>query len=114
MANSKSTRTRARKSPTDQPPTVAQRNRAIRQLRKSGGAHVPRPPNFLIQDTPAQTIERCKRVVNWLAHISQPLRGGDLDAAEADVLHTVVDALEHAERVVRSIGAQADLEVAHA
>jgi hypothetical protein len=73
-----------------------------------------RPVNRLVQDTPAQTIDRCRQIVNWLAHIEQPFRGGDLDAAEADVLHMVADALEHAEKVVRSVGSLADAEVTHA
>jgi hypothetical protein len=106
MATKKSTR--GRKSATDRPVTVAERNRAIKFLQKHGGAHVPRPVNGLIQDTPAHTIERCKGVISWLAHIEQPFCGSALEAAEADVLHMVVDALDHAEKVVRSIGAQPD------
>jgi hypothetical protein len=114
MAKSKSTRTRPRKSSADQPPTVAERNRAIRQIRKLGGAHMARPANRLVQDTPARTIERCKGIINWLACIERPCSGDDLAAAEADVLHLVFDALEHAEKVVRSAGSLADAEVAHA
>jgi hypothetical protein len=79
-------------------------------LRKLGGAHIARPVNSLVQDTPARTIERCKDVINWVAHTERPFRG---TAAEADVLHLVVDALEHAEKVVRSVGSLADAEVAH-
>jgi hypothetical protein len=91
------TRARARRSSADdQPPTVAERNRAIRKLRKLGGAHMVKPANRLIQDTPAGTIERCKCVIDWLAHIEQPFSGGDLDAAEA---------------VVRNVGSLADVEV---
>ena len=105
-------RGKARKpSAGDQPPTLAQRRKAIRYLRKhSGGAHVPRPLNGLVQDTPAHTIERCKDVINWLAHIEQPFASDNLAAAESQVLHMVVDALGHAEKVVRSIGSQADAE----
>jgi hypothetical protein len=63
----------------------------------------PEPPiNGLIQDTPANTIERCRGVINWLAHIEQPFTGGELAAAEADVLHFVSDALEHAEKAFRT------------
>jgi hypothetical protein len=63
----------------------------------------PKPPiNGLVQPTPADTLERCKRVINWLAHIEQPFRGGELDAAESDVLHLVRAALEHAEATVRT------------
>jgi hypothetical protein len=107
-------RGKARKSSAaDQPPTVAERNRAIRKLRPLGGAHITKPSNGLVQDTPAHTIDRCKGVIKWLAHIEQPFTGGELDAAEADVLHMVADALEHAERVVREVGSLADAEVAH-
>jgi hypothetical protein len=114
MAKSKSTRLKARKSSAaDQPPTPAERRRAIRSLRKDGGAHLARPSNGLIQDTPADTVGRCKSVVDWLAHIEQPFTGGNMAAAEADVLHMVVDALEHAENVIRQVGSLADAEVAH-
>jgi hypothetical protein len=114
MAKKKSTRPQVRKSSAaDQPPTVAERNRAIRHLRKQGGAHIARPTNGLVQDTPAHTIDRCKGVIKWLAHIERPFSGGELDAAEADVLLMVADALEHAEKVVRSVGGMADGEVAH-
>ena len=108
-------RGKARKSlAADQPPTPAERRKAIRYLRKhSGGAHVPRPINGLVQDTPALTLERCRRVISWLAHIEQPFSGGELDAAQSDVLHMVVDALDHAGKVIRSIGSLADGERAH-
>jgi hypothetical protein len=106
--------TRGRKPATDRRPTIAERNRSIKYLQKQGGAHIPRPANCLIQDTPASTIERYKDVVDWLAHIQQPFSGEVMDSVEADVLHMVVDALEHAEKVVRSVGAQADVQaVAH-
>jgi hypothetical protein len=113
MAKSKSTR--GCKPATDRRPTVAERNRAIKALQEHGGAHIPRPANCLIQDTPASTIERCKDVISWLAHIEQPFTGQSLDSAEADILHMVTDALGHAERVVRSVGAKADAqaEVSH-
>jgi hypothetical protein len=76
---------------------------------------MPKPANCLVQDTPASTIERCKDVIDWLAHIEQPFTGEALDSAEADILHMVTDALEHAEKVVRSVGALADAQagVAH-
>jgi hypothetical protein len=104
-------RTKARKSSGDQPPTVAERNRAIKQIRKLGGTHMPRPANRLVRDTPAETIDRCRQIVSWLACIERPFSDGDLDAAEADVLHMVMDALDHAEKVVRSAGSLADAEV---
>jgi hypothetical protein len=114
MAKRIITRSKARKtSADDHVPTPAERNRAIRKLRKLGGAHMVRPANGLVQDTPAHTIDRCKGVIKWLAHIEQPFSGGELDAAEADVLLMVADALEHAEKVVRSVGSMADGEVAH-
>jgi hypothetical protein len=114
MAKSKSTRLKARKSSAaDQPPTPAERRRAIRALRNHGGAHLARPANVLIQDSPAETVERCKCIVDWLAHIEQPFTGGNMVAAEADVLHMVVDALEHAENVIRQVGSLADAEVSH-
>jgi hypothetical protein len=116
MAKSKSP-TKARKSrkssADDRPVSAAERNQAIKFLQKHGGAHVPRPINGLIQDTPANTIDRCRQLVNWLAHIERPFSGDELDAAEADVLHFVVDALDHAEKVVRSVGSLADGEAAH-
>lgn len=106
-------RGKARKSSAaDQPPTTAERRKAIRYLRKHGaGAHVARPVNGLIQDSPGHTIERCKRIVSWLAHIQQPFRDAELDAAECDVLHWVADALQHAEKVVLSVGSLSDAEV---
>lgn len=117
MAKRIITRGKASKGTADnQPPTAAERNRAIKYLRKQGGAHVPRPANGLVNDSPAQTIEACMRVVRWFAHIEQPFgegTGGELGAAQADILNMVADALDHAERVVRSVGAQADAEVAH-
>jgi hypothetical protein len=111
MAKSKS-RTPASNA-QDRKPTVAERDLAIRFLQRQGGAHIPRPPNGLIQDTPASTIDRCRQVVSWLAHIEQPFSGGELDAAQSDVLLMVADALGHAEKVVRSVGAQADVQVAN-
>jgi hypothetical protein len=115
MAKSKSSRARARKSAAaDQKPTTAERNQAIRYLQKhSRGAHVPRPTNTLVQGTPANTIDRCRRVVGWLAYIDQPFTDTDLGAAQGDVLRMVVDALEHAEKIIRSIGSLSDAEVAH-
>ena len=107
MAKKKSTR--SSKSATDRPVTRAEQIRAIKNLQKHGGAHIPSPANGLIQDTPAATIERCKGVINWLAHIEQPFTGGEMDAAEADVLLMVSDALGHAEKVVRSVGAQPEV-----
>lgn len=115
-------RTKARKSSGDQPPTVAERNQAIRQLRKHGGAHLARPANSLVEDTPANTIGRCKGVIEWLARLerarragilSDPFKGGELGEAATDALFLVGDALEHAEKVIRSIGSLADAEVAH-
>jgi hypothetical protein len=67
---------------------------------------VPRPTNYLIQNTPWHTIERCKGIINWLAHIEQPFTGGELDAAEADVLLLVADALDHAANTIRIVGAE--------
>lgn len=101
-------KSKKRKTAPDQPVTVAERNRAIKYLQKQGGPHITRPVNGLVQDSPAQTIERCRGIIDWIAHIEQPFSGGALAAAEADVLHMVVDALEHAEKVVRSVGAQPD------
>jgi hypothetical protein len=107
MAKQKSTR--GRKSATDGPVTAAERNRAIKFLRKQGGAHVSRPANGLIQDTPGHTVDRCKAVINWLAHIEQPFHDSGLDAAQADVLLLVVDALDHASRVVHAVGADTEV-----
>ena len=110
MANSSLPRLRAPKAPDDQPETAAERRRVIRGLRKQGGAHIARPPNGLIQDAPADTVARCKGVISWLAHIDRPFNDERLAAAEADVLLMVVDALEHAEKVIHSVGALADAE----
>jgi hypothetical protein len=64
----------------------------------------PKPPaNCLVQDTPANTVQRCRRVIGWLAHIEQPFSDGELDAAAADILHMVTDALEHAETTFRTL-----------
>jgi hypothetical protein len=90
--------------------TVAERNQAIKYLQKQGGAHIPTPANCLVQGTPAATIDRCRGVIRWLAYIEQPLIGEEMDAAEADVLLMVSDALEHAEKVVRSVGAHAEVQ----
>jgi len=66
----------------------------------------PKPPsNGLVQDTPAGTIEHCRRIISWLAHIEQPFgegADGELGAAQSDILHLVGDALEHAETTFRS------------
>src|SRR5579864_9074843 len=97
--------TRGRKSATDRPVTAAERNRAIKFLQKHGGAHVSMPVNGLIQDTPVGTIERCRHVVAWIARTGHPYGGCARPIAEADILHIVVDALEHAEKVIRDIGA---------
>jgi hypothetical protein len=113
MAQKSIRRREAEKSSADQPPTPAERNRAIRHLRKHGGVHLARPSNGLIQDSPADTVERCKCVVDWLAHIEQPFTGRNMASAEGDVLQMVVDALEHAEKVIREVGSYADAEVAH-
>jgi hypothetical protein len=107
MAKKKSTR--GSKSATERPVSRAEQIRAIKYLQKHGGAHIPSPTNGLVQDTPAATIEKCKDVITWLAHIEQPFSGASLDAAEADVLLMVSDALGHAEKVVRSVGAQPEV-----
>lgn len=120
-------RTKARKSSGDQPPTVAERNRAIRQLRKHGGAHLARPANSLVEDTPANTIGRCKGVIEQFARLLLPdpfrdpgvtIDGRPFPVDESnkwatDVLVLVADALAHAETVIRSVGSLADAEVAH-
>jgi hypothetical protein len=114
-------RTKPRKSSGDQPPTVAERNRAIRKLRPLGGAHRARPINSLVEDTPANTIERCKGILRWVVRLdrvrragilSDPFSGGELGEAATDVLRLAADALEHAEKVIRSVGSLADAEVA--
>ena len=104
MAKSNSTRARARNF-YDRLPTAAERNRAIRQLQKQGGAHVPRPENLLVGHSPVDTLERCCRVVGWMATTMEDAApGDDHDAARTDILCTVVDALRHAERVLQDIG----------
>ena len=92
----------------DRPVTTAQHGRAIAFLQKTGGAHVPQPPNGLIGDKPAVTIQRCKQIISFFAHIEEPFHGEELEAAKADILNGVADALEHAERVLRSIGSSPD------
>ena len=63
----------------------------------------PKPPiNVLVQATPANTLEHCRGVIDWLAHIEQPCSNDALSSAEADILHLVSDALEHAERAFRT------------
>jgi hypothetical protein len=61
------------------------------------------PVNTLVQSTPANTLERCRGVIRWLAHIEQPFSGEELAAAEADILNLVGDALEHAEEAFRNL-----------
>jgi len=113
MAKSKSTRTPPRKSADDRPSTTAESIAATKKLRKVG-AQPARPANGLIQDTAGATVERCRRIIDWLAHIGQPFSDGELQAAEADVLHLVVDALEHSEKVIHHFGASSDAELAAA
>lgn len=114
----------------DQKPTVAERNRAIRKLRPLGGAHLARPANSLVEDTPAHTIHRCKGVIECFARLLLPdpfsdpgvtIDGlpfprrpwGESNEPVADVLFLVAAALEHAENVLRSVGSMADAEVVH-
>jgi hypothetical protein len=61
------------------------------------------PANRLVQDTPANTIGRCRQVITWLACIEKPFSGDEFDAAEADILLAVSDALEHAEKAFRTM-----------
>jgi hypothetical protein len=62
-----------------------------------------RPINRLIGDTPSQTIETCKSVIDWLVHVEKPFADAELDAAEAHILRTVADALAHAEDETRCL-----------
>ena len=101
MAKSKST------PALDGTPTTAERRSAVRSLQKGGGAHLARPQNLLVSDTPRETVERCRRIIDWLAHIEEPFSGEELEAAKADVLHGVVDALKHAETVLFDCGSEA-------
>jgi hypothetical protein len=103
MAKSNSTRARARNF-YGRLPTAAERNRAIKQLQKSGGAHVAKPVNLLVGATPADTLESCRRVIDWVAGASGSTSSADCDLARTDVLFSVVDALRHAETVLRDIG----------
>jgi hypothetical protein len=107
MAKSNSTRARARIS-ADRPPTAAERNRAIKQLQKHGGAHLVKPVNLLVGATPADTLESCRRVIDWVAGATETTSSADCDAARTDVLFSVVDALRHAETVLRDIGSLPD------
>jgi len=101
MAKSKSTRRPARQVNADRVPTLAERLWAVRALQKLGGTHMVRPGNCLVDGSPAQTVGRCRKLVDWLAQ----QRG---DVAAADVLRSVGDALEHAETVLREIGSNPD------
>jgi hypothetical protein len=83
---------------------VAERNRAIKQLQKLGGAHLMKPVNVVVGGTPADTLEHCRRVIDWVANTSGSTSSADCDAARTDVLYSVVDALRHAETVLRDIG----------
>jgi hypothetical protein len=104
MAKSNSTRAHAPDF-YSRKPTTAERNRAIRQLQKHGGAHAPRPENLLVGHSPVDTLERCSRVVGWMATtMGDAAPGDDHDAARTDVLCTVFDALRHALRVLQDIG----------
>jgi hypothetical protein len=85
--------------------TEKERQAAIKQLVKHGGAHLQKPPNRLIGDSPAETVERCKGIVSWFAQIEIE---GEGDWAKINTLHGVVDALEHAETVLRQVGSLAD------
>jgi hypothetical protein len=107
MAKSNSTRARAPDFYTRKP-TTAERNRAIKHLQKQGGAHVAKPVNLLVGATPADTLESCRRVIDWVAGASESTSSADCDAARTDVLFSVVDALRHAETVLRDIGSLPD------
>ena len=105
MAKSDSSADPARvPDPDSLPPTFEERREAVRQLRRHGGAHIEIPRNQLVGRSPDDTIARCKNVIDWLAHIEEPFRGEDLEAAKASILHTIADALGHAEMVIRDIG----------
>jgi hypothetical protein len=82
----------------DREPTPAE-IRAARDQAILQGAHA-RPANRLVDANPANTIENCRRIIDWLAHIEEPFSDGELDVAKADVLHLVVDGLEHVEKQI--------------
>jgi hypothetical protein len=93
-------------------PTPAERREALDKSIEDG-AFAKGPPNRLVHKHPEDTVAACRRVIDWFAHIEEPFHSDELEAAKADVFHTVVDALEHAERVLslyrstRSEGAEA-------
>jgi hypothetical protein len=90
------------------------RRRAIAYLQKNGGPRAfAEPRNRLIGDSTAQTIERCRCIVSWVAHVHEPFHRDELEAAKADILHSVADALAHAEMVLRRIGSAADEVLPH-
>ena len=97
-----------RRAIAERPVTEAQRSRAIAYLQKNGGAIVGAPPNGLVGDEPAVTIQRCKQIISFFAHIEEPFHGEELEAAKADILNGVADALDHAERTLRRYGSAHD------
>lgn len=116
MKGTKGNLSKPGKRPVSDPPvTEAERQRAIAQLVKLGGTHLVKPSNRLIGESPAQTVERCKGVVSWFAQAEVDGKG---NWAKVNILCGVVDALEHAETVLRQVGSLADPlirepEVAH-
>jgi hypothetical protein len=89
----------------DRKPTMAERLRAIAQLRKYGGAHVQRPANRFIGSTPADTLLCCRQCLR--SHIGDD--AGAMASLTSGLLWSVADALGHAERVLRDIGSDPDL-----
>jgi hypothetical protein len=81
-------------------------------LRTEDSILIPRNP-LIVDTNVVETIEHCKGVISWLAHIEQPFAGdGELAAAEAHILHMVSDALEFAQAVLED-RAESRAEVNH-
>jgi hypothetical protein len=96
----------------DQPPTAAERRRAQASLRKTGGAYLARPESIFLGPSPAETLKRCSRVIKLLSlpalANTATMAALDLQGARLDIFCGVLDALGHAETVLRQIGSEPD------
>jgi hypothetical protein len=107
----------------DQPPTAAEMRRVQASLRKTRGAYLARPlpaevsrlaairpENIFLGPNPADTLKRCSRVIKLLTLPvnSALMMATDVQEARVDLFCGVLDALKHAETVLRDVGSEPD------
>lgn len=80
-------------------PTSAERRKAL-DASIQDGAYAVGPPNRLVKKNPVETVSSCSRIIDFFAHIEEPFHSDALEAAKGDILHLVVDALQHVERTI--------------